>query len=307
MGTPKFAGDILRKLIEKHEVVCVVTQPDAYVGRKKILTFSDAKKVALDFNIPVYQPIKLSLAYDYLLTLDAQLIVTAAYGQMLPKGLLNHFKAINVHGSILPNYRGGAPIQYALFDGLKETGVSIMWMAQKMDSGDVIKYEFVNINEEDNFETLADKLSIAGASALLEVLETFEQEGYVTSTPQVHEHATFAYNISRLDEFVDFREKAVDIKNKLRGLLPTIGISFKIKDYVIKIFELRLASDIILGVPAGTIVLNKKMYIQADDDVLEIIKVQVPGKKIMEVKDFLNGQMIIKNYDVVTRKGELNV
>lgn len=306
MGTPKFASNILQHIIKKHDIVCVVTQPDKTVGRKKEIVYSETKEVALKHNLKIFQPVKLSQDYQELLKLDADLIVTAAYGQMLPKELLMKFKAINVHGSILPTYRGGAPIQYALFDGIEQTGITIMWMAQKMDSGDVISYAFVDILEEDNFETLADKLSDAGSKELLNVLNILEEKGSVKAEPQNHELATFAYNITRFDEFVDFTETSDTVKNRLRGLLPNIGISIKVNNVDFKIYKLKEKNDIIIDENPGTITIDKGLFINSSDGLIEILEIQAPGKKRMLTKDFLNGQTIIKNKDIVVRKDDFN-
>lgn len=309
MGTPDFAANILETLIKNHEVVLVVTQPDKPVGRKKILMKSEVKEVALKHDIEIHQPFNLKKDYEKLLNIEADLIVTAAYGQMLPKELLDKFKAINVHGSILPDYRGGAPIQYALFDGLTQTGVTIMWMAPKMDSGNVIKFAYVSIASDDNYETLALKLSNVGAKTLIEVLETYEKQNfYIESTPQDHSKATFAYNIKRIEEFVDFRETSKEIINRLRGLMPNIGISIKVTDHFIKIYELKSVSDIIEDVGSGTIIIKSgRIVIKSSDGFLEILKIQAPGKKIMSVKDFLNGQKILETNQVLSRKEDINV
>lgn len=236
MGTPNFAVPILEALAKKHEVLMVVTQPDKRVGRKQILEESPVKILAKTLNIPIFQPTKLKEEYQTLLDLSADLIVTAAYGQMLPKPLLDRITALNVHGSLLPKYRGGAPIQYALFDAQKETGITIMYMAYKMDSGDIIKQGKVEITEADNYETLTKKLSLCGKDLLLEVLDEFKQ-GKPKGTPQNENEVTFAYNIKREEEFLNFNVDTKYVLGKIRGLSPNVGASINFKDITIKVYD----------------------------------------------------------------------
>ncbi|EKH7721948.1 methionyl-tRNA formyltransferase, partial [Listeria innocua] len=172
MGTPAFSVLVLEQLASAYDVIAVVTQPDRPVGRKRILTPPPVKKAALELGIPVYQPEKLrtSSELEELISLEADLLVTAAYGQILPNNLLESPKhgAINVHASLLPEYRGGAPVHYALLDGKTETGVTIMYMVEKLDAGDMISQRKIPITEEDNTGTMFDKLSKLGAELLMD-------------------------------------------------------------------------------------------------------------------------------------------
>ncbi|MDK8289730.1 MAG: methionyl-tRNA formyltransferase, partial [Staphylococcus lugdunensis] len=195
MGTPDFSTTILEMLIKEHEVIAIVTQPDRPVGRKRVLTPPPVKKVALEHDIAVYQPEKLkgSEELEALLQLDSDLIVTAAFGQLLPEVLLEKPKygAINVHASLLPKYRGGAPIHQAIIDGETETGITIMYMVKKLDAGNIIAQQAIGITEDDNVGTMHDKLSILGADLLQKTLPDI-LEGKNQSIPQDDSKATFA-------------------------------------------------------------------------------------------------------------------
>ncbi|WP_077911987.1 methionyl-tRNA formyltransferase, partial [Listeria innocua] len=193
MGTPAFSVPVLEQLASAYDVIAVVTQPDRPVGRKRILTPPPVKKAALELGIPVYQPEKLrtSSELEELISLEADLLVTAAYGQILPNTLLESPKhgAINVHASLLPEYRGGAPVHYALLDGKTETGVTIMYMVEKLDAGDMISQRKIPITEEDNTGTMFDKLSKLGAELLMDTLPDF-LAGKITAVAQDPEKVT---------------------------------------------------------------------------------------------------------------------
>ncbi len=294
LGTPAFAVPTLEMLIKEHEVLLVVTQPNKPVGRKKVLTPSPVKEVALKHGIEVFQPIKLSKDYQKVLDLKPDLLITAAYGQMLPKALIEPIVSMNVHGSLLPKYRGGAPIQFSLFNGDEKTGVSIMYMAYKMDSGDVIKQVELPILEDDNYETLTQKLSVIGAKALSEVLIDYEK-GIKPRFPQDESLVTFSPTIKYEDEAIDFNMTAKDISNKVRGLYPEPGVHVDFNGQTIKIYQAK-KSDIIVenAVPGEIVRVKKQLLIQTKDGILDIIELQVPGKKRMLAQAFLNGQNVFK-------------
>ncbi len=302
MGTPQFAIETLEMLIEQHNVILVVSQPDKPVGRKRMLQQSPVKQVAVANQIPVFQPEKLTKDYQIILDLKPDMIITAAYGQMLPKELLDKITALNVHGSLLPAYRGGAPIQYALFDGLAQTGVTIMYMALKMDSGDIIKQKIVEIDEADNYLTLSRKLSVSGKQALQEVLEDLEKN-IIHRMPQEQSKITYAYTIKRSDEQICFSQTTKRIINRIRGVSPEPGAYALINNSLIKFYEAR-KSDIISSSDVSGMVLciKKKLIVKTKDGAAEILTIQAPGKKKMNTKDFLNGQNIIKKNDVFARK-----
>lgn len=299
MGTPEFAIPSLEKLVEsKYEIILVVTQPDRTQGRKREVIYSPVKTYALKNNLKIAQPFKIAEITDEIIELNPDLIITAAYGQILPKKLINAIPAINVHGSLLPSYRGGAPIQYALFDGLEETGVTIMDMAYKMDSGDIIKQESLKITLEDNYYTLSEKLAVLGANLLLDVLSN-----NYNRVKQDESKVTFAYTLKRADEFLDFNKPAIQNINRLRGLLPNIGASMRVNGTILKIYN-AINSDIISNTPGRIIIDGKKMFIETTTTNLEILEIQAPGKKVVAVKDFLNGQKIFKNNDIIEESRE---
>ena len=220
MGTPDFAVPVLEMLIEKTNVVMVVTQPDKVVGRKKELVYSPVKKVAMEHKIPVFQPIKIRHDYEELKRLDIDLIVTCAYGQIIPKEVLEMPKhgCVNVHASILPKYRGAAPIQWAIMNGDKKTGVTIMFMDEGMDTGDIIKIAEIPIEEDDNVGTMHDKLSVLGRDTLESVLNNI-LNGIVIGIKQTDDY-TFAPMIKREDERINFNDDGINIINKIRALHP---------------------------------------------------------------------------------------
>jgi methionyl-tRNA formyltransferase len=303
MGTPLFAVEILEMLIKEHEVLCVVTQPDKKVGRKKIVTPSLVKEVAIKHHIEVFQPKNIKKDYQKIIDLKPDLLISAAYGQILPKELLDQVVALNVHGSLLPKYRGGAPIQYALFNGDKQTGISIMYMAFKMDSGPIIKQAKLDIEQDDDYLSLTKKLSTLGTKLLKEVLIDIENKR-IYSLPQDETKVSFSPTLKPIDEFISFNRKTQKIVNQIRGLSPEPGGYACINDSKIKIYKAK-KSDIIINEdakPGQIVMIKKKLIIKTLDDAIEILLIQTPGKKIMETKDFLNGQNILKINDVF--KGE---
>ncbi len=297
MGTPEFAVPILDMLQLNHHVMMVVTQPDKPVGRKKVMTPSPVKMKASSLGIPVFQPEKLKEDYLSLIHLKPDLLVTAAYGQMLPKALLDTVTCINVHGSLLPKYRGGAPIQYALFDGLKETGVTIMYMAYQMDSGDIIKQASLPILPEDDYQTLATRLSHLGAVLLEDVLKDMDK-GIIQRIPQNPKDVTFAYTLKPHDEYLHFHQTTDQIIDRIRGLSPEPGATAWLKNVPIKFYK-ALRSDIIdiKALPGTILVSKKRLIIKTGDGAIEVLEIQAPGKKQMAVKDFLNGQTLFVDGD----------
>lgn len=298
MGTPQFAVPILDMLHQQEDVLLVVTQPDKAVGRKKIYMPSPVKERALFYNLPIFQPEKLKNDYQKIIDLKPDLIITAAYGQMLPKALLDHITALNVHGSLLPAYRGGAPIQYALFDGLEQTGVTVMYMAYSMDSGDVIKQQKILIDNHDNYQTLSVKMSFSGAVLLRTVLEDLKH-GIVERTSQKESDVTFAYTLKPEDEIIHFQMTTQTIINRIKGLSPEPGATAHFKNTTIKFYRAQ-KGDIIddKAVPGTVLLAKKRLIIKTIDGSIEILEIQVPGKKVMATKDFLNGQNIIREGDV---------
>src|SRR5699024_1645203 len=225
MGTPDFSVPILQELVgSEYEIVLVVTQPDRPKGRKRKLTPSPVKEEAIKHNIPVFQPENLREQYEEIITYQPDLIITAAYGQLLPNELLEtpQYGSINVHASLLPELRGGAPIHYAILQGKQETGITIMYMVEKLDAGDILTQESVMIEETDDVGILHDKLSKIGASLLLKTLpELFA--GEITPIKQDDAKATFAANIRREEERVDWKKTNQEVYNQIRGQPPWPG------------------------------------------------------------------------------------
>ena len=234
MGTPEFSVPVLNKLIENTNVVLVVTQPDSYIGRKKVLTPSPIKQVAIENNIEVFTPNKIREDYNRILEINPDIIITCAYGQIIPKIILDapKYKCINVHASLLPKYRGGAPIHAAIMNGDAETGITIMYMAEGMDDGNIIKEQSIKILDSDNINTLSDKLSLLGANLLIDTLPSIIN-GTCDSIKQDESKVTFAYVIKRKDELIYFNNNYKNIFNKVRALLNRSyfilnGIEYKV-------------------------------------------------------------------------------
>ena len=311
MGTPKFAVPVLEMLIENYGVDLVITQPDKKVGRKKVLTPPPVKVVALDNNIKVLQPEKISTdeeTYNTLKELNPDIIITAAYGQLVPEKILEipKHKCINVHGSLLPKLRGGAPIQYSILEDHKKTGITIMYMVKKLDAGDMISKVEVDILDSDNYETLHDKLSVAGRDLLNETLPKIFS-GDIAPEKQDDEQATLARNILREDEKIDWNTSAREVFNKVRALDPTPGAFTYLDGNVLKIWssevvELEEQSSYS---KVGTIVKQDKKNIYVlcgNETILKVHELQVSGKKRMPVVNFLSNK---KDY-VGTILGENN-
>ena len=220
MGTPDFSVPVLKMLIENTNVLLVVTQPDKIVGKDKTVSFNPVKKLALEENIPVFQPMRIRKDFEKLKNLDIDLIVTCAYGQIIPKEVLDmpKYGCINVHASILPKYRGAAPIQWCLFNNDDVTGVTIMYMDEGMDTGDIIKIKEIPILDSDNVGTLHDKLSKLGCDLLLEVLPTIFDK--TNDRIKQGNNYTMAPMIKREDERLDFNEEGKKIIGKIKGLNP---------------------------------------------------------------------------------------
>lgn len=294
MGTPDFSVPILKNLIKHYEVILVVTQPDKPVGRKRVLTASPVKDVAIEHGIEVFQPIKIRNDFQKIIDLKPDYIVTAAYGQILPRGLIDNVHSINIHASLLPLYRGGAPIQKSIMNLDKETGISIMKMEYKMDSGDVYYQESIPIKDVDTTTSLTKKLSILGSEMILEYLNNPKKYPPVS---QDESKVTFAYNITFDDQIINWNQKSSVIEAHIRAMQDEPGAITYIGDHILKIYEAR-KSDIISNDTPGVVTnLDKKLLISTADYDLEILKLQPAGKRAMLTKDFLNGQTILKLYD----------
>lgn len=292
MGTPEFSVPILSALNEKYEVVAVVTQPDKEVGRHRVLTPSPVKQYAVSHNLPVYQPEHIKEEYDNLINLGADLIVTAAYGQFVGTKLLYSpkYKAINCHASLLPKYRGGAPIHQSIKDGCDYTGVSIMYMEKKMDAGDILSTVKVEILDTDNCGTMFEKLSIAARDLLMETIPLLI-EGKINPVKQDESKATFAYNITNEEKVLNFNLPARAVFNHIRAYNPSPIAYFELKGDQIKVYDSKVADETTSEAP-GTILLHRKnrlMIACGEGTVIELLTIQPTGKKVMQARDFING------------------
>lgn len=293
MGTPNFAVPILEKILEKHEVVLVVTQPDQYNYRKKILLPSPVKECALKHNLNVFQPERIKKDSGPIYETNADLIVTAAYGQIIPEKMLNYpkFRSINVHGSLLPKYRGGAPIQRSIIDGETETGVTIMYMEKAMDSGDIISVKKIPILDSDNQQTIFDKLSILGSEMILDVIDELEK-GNISPIKQNPDEVTFAPNLTKADELITFNKEARSVFNQIRGLNPNPGGYFIIDNLVVKVYNSIVSNNKHNTNPGEIISIGKDRFdiSCANGTAISILELQLPSKNKMLARDFINGQ-----------------
>lgn len=296
MGTPDFAVPSLEALIEEdYNVVGVVTQPDRPKGRKKVLTPPPVKEAALKYELPILQPEKLkhSAELEKLIEWAPDLIVTAAFGQILPQEVLQlpALGCINVHASLLPKYRGGAPIHQAIIDGEEETGVTIMYMVQALDAGDILTQVKIPIEEEDDVASMFEKLSIAGAQLLEETMSMLVQ-GKLQPIPQDESQVIYAPNIKREDEEIDWQKDGKAIYNHIRGLRPFPGAFTTINGEVLKVWGSKKTTDQDLAQEPGTIYRldDEGIGVSTGDGAgLLLTTIQPAGKKRMEVIDFLRG------------------
>lgn len=295
MGTPDFSVPVLKRILaDGYEVIAVVTQPDRPVGRKKVLTAPPVKVEALNNGIPVFQPEKIRRQEELapILALGADLIVTAAFGQILPKELLDapKYGCINVHASLLPELRGGAPIHYSLIQGKKETGITIMYMAEKLDAGDILTSVSIPIDERDTVGTLHEKLSDAGANLLSETLPKL-LNGEITAVPQIESEATFAPNIKREQEKIDWFKTGEEIYNQIRGLNPWPVAYTELEGAVIKVWWGEKYTTEIKSEPGTIISLEDDGVVvqTGNQTAIKITELQPSGKKRMSGEQFLRG------------------
>ena len=292
MGTPDFSATVLKGLLEskQYEILAVVTQPDRAVGRKKEIRMTPVKELALDYGLPIYQPEKLSKSaeLDSLMNLNADGIVTAAFGQFLPSKLLDSVNfAVNVHASLLPKYRGGAPIHYAIINGDKEAGVTIMEMVKEMDAGDMIARRAIPIEETDNVGTMFEKLALVGRDLLLESLPSY-LAGDLKPVPQDKNQVTFSPNILPEKERIDWTKTNHQIFNQIRGMNPWPVAHTLLNGERFKIYEATPVEG--LGQAGEILVIGKKELIVATGEgALSLQTVQPAGKSKMTIIDFLNG------------------
>ncbi len=291
MGTPDFAVNVLQGLIDNYEVVGVVSQPDKRIGRHQVLTNTPVKELALKYDIPVFQPIKIKEDYEEILNLNPDLIVTCAYGQIIPKAILDYPRlgCINVHASLLPKLRGGAPIHKSIIDDYGTTGVTIMYMDVKMDSGDIISQREVKILDSDNLESLHDKLSEVGTSLLLDTLPSII-DGSNSRTKQNEDEVTYAYNIKREEEHIDFSKTSREVFNLIRGLCPVPSSNAVLDEKEMKIYKSTISSKKYNGEYGEIVDVTKEgIVVKTGDASIILTEVKPFGKKKMDANSYVNG------------------
>jgi len=291
LGTPDISASVLEKLIEEgYNIIGVVSQPDKEVGRKHILTATPVKVIALNHNIKVFQPLKIKEIIEEIKKIEPDILLTMAYGQLIPDSILNlpKIKALNLHGSLLPKYRGASPIQASLLNGDDETGVTLMEMVHEMDAGNMFYKKVVKIDKKDNFDTLKNKISLAAFEAFNEGIEPIINADYKGEV-QDPTLATFTKKISEEDEIISFEDSAKNIVNKIRALTSDPGAYFIYKNEKIKVFD----ADIISGsnlIPGKIKSYDKNgLFIETQEGIISILNLQKPGKKPINIKDFYNG------------------
>ncbi len=309
MGTPDFSVPVLETLAANFKVIGVVTQPDKEFGRKRKLKPSPVKIKAIELGINVFQPSKIKSDFSEILNLKPDMIVTCAYGQIIPKEILDYPKygCINVHASLLPKYRGGAPIHRAIINGDKETGITIMYMAEGMDDGDIITQSKIDILDSDNVGSLHDKLSILGANLIIETIPKIVDEN-ISRKKQNQNEVTFAYTIKKEDELISFNDKTINVYNKIRGLYP-FPTGYSILDQkIIKICESKIGTT--KATIPGTIinVYSDGIGVSTIDGEIILTKIKPEGKREMLVSEYLNGvsksELIGKVFEVNHEKRE---
>lgn len=291
MGTPLFAKEVLERLIKETNVLLVVSQPDRAKDKKGNVIYCPVKELAIKNNIEVYQPEKIKNNYKYIIDKKPDIIITCAYGQILPKELLEYplYGSINVHGSLLPKLRGGAPIHHAIINGYDKTGVTIMYMDSKMDSGDIISQKEIEITLNDNLDSIYNKLSILGSNLLIETLPSIINKTN-KRIKQDESKVTYGLNITKEEEIINFNDNSINVFNKIRGLSSIPGASSYLDGKRIKIYEAELTDKLSNNLPGEIVFVTKDALIVSTKDYLIKIKdIKLEGKKRCKVKDYLNG------------------
>lgn len=291
MGTPTFAVPILKKLIENYHVSLVVSQPDREKDRKGNILATPVKIVAQENNIAVYQPTNIKREYQTILDKKPDIIITCAYGQIIPKEVLNYpqYGCINIHGSLLPKLRGGAPIHHAIINGDKYTGITIMYMDEKMDTGDIIKQEKITIDDNDNLDSLYQKMSNLGAKLIIDTLPSIFNKTN-QRIKQDEKEVTYGYNITKEEEKINFNLKSLDIYNKIRGLSSHPGAYCLINNKRMKVYNSKLTDIKSNQIPGKIDKIDKTgIYVNTKDKIIKLTDIKIEGKRRCLVKDFVNG------------------
>ena len=292
MGTPEIAATVLKSLLECNVVVdLVVTQPDKKIGRKQTIQYSPVKELALENGIEVFQPVRIKQEYEFLYKYKPDLIVTCAYGQIVPKEVLDLpvQGCVNLHGSLLPQYRGGAPIQRAIWDGLTVSGMTLMKMDVKMDAGAIYKQLEIPILENDNMTSMFEKMGIGAGELLKENIESL-LNGTAEFVEQDEAKVTYAPIITKAEEHIDLNQEDVTIFNQIRALSFQPGAYVVVKNKKLKILEAVYEKKEVQQLGLIEAIGKKNMDIHLHEGVLHILSCQMEGKPVMNIKDFMNGQ-----------------
>ena len=295
MGTPDFSVPALEKIAQHHQVQAVVTQQDRPKGRGHKMQYTPVKEKALELNIPVFQPEKVKNPefVDILKEMNPDVIVVIAFGQILSKEILDlpKYGCINVHASLLPEYRGAAPIQWAVIDGKKESGVTTMYMAEGLDTGDIIDKKVIELDKKETGGSLFDRLSLIGGDLILETLKHLE-DGTAKRIPQDDEKSSYAGKITKELGHIDFTKSAVEIEQLIRGLNPWPSAFTHVDDKTLKIWDVDVIDEPVKEEPGTIISTNKTLKVATGDGYLDIKELQLAGKKRMDIVSFLNGYSI---------------
>ena len=296
-GTPEFAVPALQMLLEsEHEVVAVYTQPDRPAGRGRKLLPGPVKSLALSANIPVFQPINLKQEADIeqLKSLSADLMVVVAYGLILPQTVLDIPKlgCINIHGSLLPRWRGAAPINRAIMAGDRQTGVTIMQVVKKLDAGDMLHKTVCTIGEQETASELHDRMMVMGAEGLAKTLALMDAQQL---SPEKQDEAlvTYAHKLDKSESEMDWTRSASDLARQVRGLNAWPVAQTKMEDKVMRIWQAKALADKSNAVPGTVLEDTKHIDVATGDGVLRLLEIQLPGKKRIQVADFLNAHKVV--------------
>ena len=300
MGTPDIAAGCLQKLIdEKCEIIGVVTQPDKPQNRGKKLGMPPVKELALKYNLPVYQPIKArdEEFIETLKELNPDVIVVVAFGQILPKSILDIPKlgCINVHVSLLPKYRGAAPINWVIINGEEKTGVTTMYMDEGLDTGDMILTEAFNLDDEITAGELHDKMMVSGAETLIKTLDLIEK-GIAPRIPQNHEEFSYAPMMNKSLGHINWNKSGKEVHNLVRGVNPWPSAYTLYNDLTMKVWKTRMLDETSEKAPGTILKVDKDgIRVSTKDNVVLIEEIQMPGKKRVQVSEYIKGNSIENN------------
>lgn len=302
LGTPDISAHVLEGLITAgYQIVGVVAQPDQPLGRKKIIEPVPTKKVALKYNIPVFQPQKIRNDYEFVKELQIDLIICFSYGQIIPQGLLDipPLGSINLHGSLLPKYRGASPMQAALINRDKETGITLMEMIDKMDAGKMYAKEVVPILANDNYTSLSKKMGEAALRLILRSLPLY-LENKLPGVKQDEELVTFTRLLKAEDEHLNLELSKEEIVGWILALSDEPGAYLIFNNEKLKIYDAKIVSEEVLGDVGEIVKANKNgVYLQCKNGLVSLTKLQKPGKKVLGYRDFLNGERNLLNARLV--------